>query len=304
MTCIFHPQEDISKTKRTSAKAKNASVSRLLMHFHKHALYTIDRMNCREHTFRPTNQAKSKPTIFHPAQPAHELRDNNNTPTFTISTSYSHFMKIPKLFGANSKKDDGIDESIKGEAASYVIYALAKHQLTEENNPQEALALYNRALIIQREALGKDHIMVARTLHDIGLCLTALDQSFPALTALEEALWIRQQQLGPGDPAVAETTTALWKLLSHERHRIEGDDKANGEDDVARKGKSTTNNSQGRAATSHDDKGTPSKGSYEPAMKKPYEPIMAPAQQQAAASKYSHTRSKQTKPNSANARSA
>ena len=213
-------------------------------------------------------------------------------------------MKIPQLFGANSKKDDDIDQSVKSEAASYVLYALAKHQLTEENNPTEALALYNRCLIMQREALGKDHVMVARTLHDIGLCLTALDQSFPALTALEEALWIRQQRLGPGDPAVAETTTALWKLLSHERHRIEDDDNNNVSREAHDGAKSTTD-SQGDTTTTDDIKKMPSKDAYTPATNKTYDPTLAPARQQApAARNYSHTRPTPTKPNSANARSA
>ena len=219
-------------------------------------------------------------------------------------------MKIPQFFGNNNssskKQDDAIDERSKGEAASYVLYALAKHQLTEENNPTEALALYNRALIMQREALGKNHVMVARTLHDIGLCLTALDQSFPALTALEEALWIRQEQLGPGDPAVAETTTALWKLLSHERHRIEDDDNkdaSNNDDDVK---KNSSNRIQDDAATDID-KAPPSKDGNSQTSKaipkKSYEPA-ATSTQQAAAGKYSQTRTKATKPNSANARSA
>ena len=219
-------------------------------------------------------------------------------------------MKISQLFGAASgKKVDGIDDNVKGEAASYVLYALAKHQLTEENNPTEALALYNRCLIMQREALGKDHIMVARTLHDIGLCLTALDQSFPALTALEEALWIRQQRLGPGDPAVAETTTALWKLLSHERHRIEDGDDNN--DGVSKKADDSSKNGAacvaadkpGGARVAGDDKKAPSKAAHAATATKMYNPTMAPAQH-AAAGKYGQARAKATKPNSANARSA
>ena len=256
-------------------------------------------MSCNLKAFRTIEQAPYKPTIIELAKSAQEVWDN--TPIFTLNKSFHQFMKIPQLFGANSKKDDGIDESIKGEAASYVLYALAKHQLTEENNPTEALALYNRCLIMQREALGKDHIMVARTLHDIGLCLTALDQSFPALTALEEALWIRQHRLGPGDAAVAETTTALWKLLSHERQRIEdGDNNNSREADDAK----STANSQSDTTTTDGNKKMPSKGVYTPATNKTYDPTMAPARQQPAAGNYSHTRPKPTKPNSASARSA
>ena len=218
-------------------------------------------------------------------------------------------MKISQLFGAASgKKDDGIDDNVKGEAASYVLYALAKHQLTEENNTTEALAIYNRCLTMQREVLGKDHIMVARTLHDIGLCLTALDQSFPALTALEEALWIREQRLGPGDPAVAETTTALWKLLSHERHRIEdGDDDNDGAsreaDDNAKNGAVCAADKPDDKRAAGDDKKAPSKSAHAATATKMYNPTMAPAQH-AAAGKYSQTRTKATKPNSASARSA
>ena len=259
-------------------------------------------MNCSSKAIHPSQQSTSKPAIIEPAKPAQEVWDN--TPIFTLNKSFHQFMKIPQLFGANSKKDDDIDQSIKGEAASYVLYALAKHQLTEENNPTEALALYNRCLIMQREALGKDHVMVARTLHDIGLCLTALDQSFPALTALEEALWIRQQRLGPGDPAVAETTTALWKLLSHERHRIEDDDNNNVSREAHDGAKSTTDSQGDTTTTIGENKKASSKAVYTSATNKSYDPTMATTRQQAATGKFSHSRPKQTKPNSANARSA
>lgn len=201
-------------------------------------------------------------------------------------------MKIPQLF-SSGKKDD-VDGSIRDEAAAYVLYALATHQREEENNPAEALALYNRALILQREALGEDHVLVARTLHSIGLCLTALEQSFEAMTALQEALWIRQTQLGPGDPAVAETTTALWKLLSNERRRIED---GNGNDDG--KHDSIKDDTVGRsdACGSSSDKAVTGKDGHTP-TKKTYTPATAARN---AAGSQSQTR---TKPNSASARSA
>ena len=193
-------------------------------------------------------------------------------------------MKIPQLF-SSGKKDD-VDASIRGEAAAYVLYALATHQREEENNPAEALALYNRALVMQREALGEDHVLVARTLHNIGLCLTALEQSFEAMTALQEALWIRQTQLGPGDPAVAETTTALWKLLSNERRRIED---GNGNDDG--KNDSIKDDTVGRsdACASSSEKAATGNDEHTPATKKTYTPATAARN---AAGSQSQTRTK------------
>uniref|UniRef100_A0A7R9WB83 Kinesin light chain n=1 Tax=Pseudictyota dubia TaxID=2749911 RepID=A0A7R9WB83_9STRA len=82
---------------------------------------------------------------------------------------------------------------------------------------REATIMYNRALKLQRHALGENHVDCARTLNDVGVALTHLGESYSAMVSLEEALWIRQKALGDGHPDVAETTCNLWSLLEQQR---------------------------------------------------------------------------------------
>lgn len=81
----------------------------------------------------------------------------------------------------------------------------------------EAVALFNFALINQREELGKNHIDCGRTLNEIGLCWLMLGERYPALTAFEEALYILQHNLGDGAEEVAEVTNNIWMLLHEQR---------------------------------------------------------------------------------------
>lgn len=81
----------------------------------------------------------------------------------------------------------------------------------------EAVALFNFALIHQREELGKNHIDCGRTLNEIGLCWLMLGERYPAMTAFEEALYILQHNLGDGAEEVAEVTNNIWMLLHEQR---------------------------------------------------------------------------------------
>mmetsp|Transcript_13351 Transcript_13351/g.16971 ORF Transcript_13351/g.16971 Transcript_13351/m.16971 type:complete len:171 (+) Transcript_13351:163-675(+) len=113
------------------------------------------------------------------------------------------------------KQDKEFEHNSK-EASSYMLYSLASNYAQNEKW-DHAIRLYNNALVLQRDTLGKNHPVVARTLNDIGVALTAIGESYGAMTALEEALWIRQQTLGNGHEDVAETTNNLWVLL-HNTH--------------------------------------------------------------------------------------
>jgi len=84
-----------------------------------------------------------------------------------------------------------------------------------------AVALYNFALIRQREELGENHIDCGTTLNEIGVCWMMLGERYPALTAFEEALYILQKELGDGAMEVAETTTNIWMVLHEERGDME-----------------------------------------------------------------------------------
>ena len=86
-------------------------------------------------------------------------------------------------------------------------------QAAEEGNWKKAVAYYHIALVKQRKYYGEDHIVTSNTLNALGLALMHLGEHFGALTALEEALHIRQELLGAGAEEVAETTTHIWKVL-------------------------------------------------------------------------------------------
>jgi len=124
------------------------------------------------------------------------------------------------------KKVHSRDAEIATEEASagHIYYSMA-FKKAQEGEWINALRLYNRALILQRKSLGIHHVVCARTLNGIGVALTQLGEaySYGAMTALEEALCIRQDCLGDGHADVAETTNNLWKLLNHHNER-------NGED--------------------------------------------------------------------------
>ena len=98
-------------------------------------------------------------------------------------------------------------------------------QNAQEGEWKNALRLYNRALILQRRSLGIHHVVCARTLNGIGVALTQLGEaySYGAMTALEEAMCIRQNRLGDGHADVAETANNLWKLL-HQHNERKGED--------------------------------------------------------------------------------
>lgn len=85
----------------------------------------------------------------------------------------------------------------------------------------QAVALYNFALVRQREEHGENSIDCGTTLNEIGVCWMMLGERYPALTAFEEALYIRQKAFGDGAMEVAETTNNIWMILHEERCEME-----------------------------------------------------------------------------------
>ena len=83
------------------------------------------------------------------------------------------------------------------------------------------MALYNLALMKQREQLGENHIDCGNTLNEIGICWMMLGERYPALTAFEESLFILQKHLGDGAMEVAEVTNNIWMILHEERCEME-----------------------------------------------------------------------------------
>ncbi|KAL3810954.1 hypothetical protein ACHAXA_005370 [Cyclostephanos tholiformis] len=105
-------------------------------------------------------------------------------------------------------------------STSYEYYVGRGKKKANKGKYLQAVALFNLALIRQREVLGEDHIDCATTLNEIGVCWMMLSERYLALSAYEEALYIRQKQLGDGAMEVAETTSNIWMILHEERCEI------------------------------------------------------------------------------------
>jgi len=154
----------------------------------------------------------------------------------------------------NEKSEDAMDEKAKGRGKKGIGMKLWNHltsnfnssftqETTNAERPKkqrsassyfrrgkkkaekcqflQAVALYNFALIRQREELGENHIDCGTTLNEIGVCWMMLGERYPALTALEEALYIRKKKLGDGAKEIAETTANILMVFEEEREDME-----------------------------------------------------------------------------------
>ena len=95
-------------------------------------------------------------------------------------------------------------------------YVAAAETKTANHQYSGALASYNRALCLQREALGEDHILAGRTLHEIGICLLRLGEEEAALVALKEALYIKLAEYGPDDDETLITKNLISEVMRDE----------------------------------------------------------------------------------------
>lgn len=107
----------------------------------------------------------------------------------------------------------------------YEYYIRRGKRKAKKGEYLQAVALFNLALIRQRENLGEDHIDCATMLNEIGVCWMMLCERYLALSAFEEALYIRQMRLGDGAMEVAETTSNIWMILHEERCEIMEEEK-------------------------------------------------------------------------------
>lgn len=147
---------------------------------------------------------------------------NKMTTSFTASfigqgpLNNQELLQSPPSPTSDKKKISSPKKEVNG--ATYF-----KRGLRRANKSQflQAVALFNFALVRQREELGENHIDCATTLNEIGVCWMMLGERYPALTAFEEALYIRQRELGHGAMEVAETTNNIWMILHEERQEIE-----------------------------------------------------------------------------------
>ena len=84
----------------------------------------------------------------------------------------------------------------------------------------EAIPHFNEVLLLQREALGTDHLAVAETLNYIGITLTHVDDSYAAMVALKEALWIREHHLNEEHEDVLVTRRNLLRLYARSEEAL------------------------------------------------------------------------------------
>lgn len=131
-------------------------------------------------------------------------------------------------WGTNPGSSASISRQISGGSVpgpnkeiSPAVYFRKGKKKAKKSQYLQAVALFNFALVRQREELGEDHIDCGTTLNEIGVCWMMLGERYPAITAFEEALFIRQKHCGDGAMEVAEVTNNIWMILHEERCEME-----------------------------------------------------------------------------------
>jgi tetratricopeptide (TPR) repeat protein len=135
-----------------------------------------------------------------------------------LTTSFTSEAKAPAAAVSPVQPSPSVP---KKEISGATYFRRAKRR-AEKCQFLQAVALFNFALVRQREEMGEDHVNCATTLNEIGVCWMMLGERYPAMTAFEEALYIRQRRLGHGAMEVAETTNNIWMILHEERQELEG----------------------------------------------------------------------------------
>ena len=120
---------------------------------------------------------------------------------------------VAKLLPAQREAEERRQQAKLELADRYVAAAQTK---TANHRYSGALASYNRALCLQRETVGEDHIIAGRTLHEIGICLLHLGEEEAALVALKEALYIKLATVGPGDDETLVTKHLIAEVMRDE----------------------------------------------------------------------------------------
>ena len=118
---------------------------------------------------------------------------------------------------ATSEDDDRNSNGGNGEedrATRWAEPLLAGIDHLDNEQYTEAIPHFNDVLLLQREVLGTDHLAVAETLNYIGAALTHVDDSYAAMVALKEALWIREHHLEEDHEDVLATRRNLLRLYA------------------------------------------------------------------------------------------
>lgn len=127
-----------------------------------------------------------------------------------------------KPVSKKEKEDPSLQAAVKQSKSVKGHRVFVKgEQAAEKGDWKKAVAYYHIALVKQREYYGEDHHVTSKTLNSLGVALMKLGEHFGALTALEEALHIRQESFGAGAEEVAETTSNIWMVLKSSQEEEE-----------------------------------------------------------------------------------
>mmetsp|Transcript_25662 Transcript_25662/g.38392 ORF Transcript_25662/g.38392 Transcript_25662/m.38392 type:complete len:700 (+) Transcript_25662:356-2455(+) len=122
--------------------------------------------------------------------------------------AYLRNHEIAKKEGSNAETNETLDE-LTDYAASVEGLALAHNRVgavyTSKGDLSAALESFHEALDLQIDALGDDHLEVAKTLHNIGVCHRHNDEWDEALDYYRKAHLIFEKNLGEGHLDTART---------------------------------------------------------------------------------------------------
>eukprot|EP00526_Cylindrotheca_closterium_P027671 CAMPEP_0113644482 /NCGR_PEP_ID=MMETSP0017_2-20120614/23415_1 /TAXON_ID=2856 /ORGANISM="Cylindrotheca closterium" /LENGTH=89 /DNA_ID=CAMNT_0000556103 /DNA_START=40 /DNA_END=305 /DNA_ORIENTATION=- /assembly_acc=CAM_ASM_000147 len=78
---------------------------------------------------------------------------------------------------------------------------------------EEAMSLFEESMQIDLDALGKEHPLIAKTMHNMGEALQAEGKLEEAMDMLSKSLEMKIHLLGDDHPSVANTFNAIAIVL-------------------------------------------------------------------------------------------
>jgi len=94
---------------------------------------------------------------------------------------------------------------------AFILQRLAQIAYLTDAYPK-AIALYEQALGIVEQSLGKEHPHLTPILHDLGLCYWRMGDDVKAISFLERALHVAEKTLGKNSPDVIAPLNSLSRL--------------------------------------------------------------------------------------------
>lgn len=143
-----------------------------------------------------------------------EIRQKQSGDSLAAASTLQCLGECARERSSEPHSDDGDDEGSGSDGGR------SKSRPEEKVNAaaaEEAVGFYTRALAIQEEKLGKDHLYVAYTLFQLGLCLLrcgGVDLREKAMAAFTRSLTVRERELGGTHEDVLHTLHYLGACAS------------------------------------------------------------------------------------------